>query len=106
MSNPLFTLTPATITFYKKKLSEGEHLRIFTKSGCSGKKIEIEFVDENRMSDDDILEQDGIKIFYNPEDSDFLKDLEIDYVKNLVGGTIEFHNPNAKNMCGCGSSWS
>jgi iron-sulfur cluster assembly accessory protein len=106
MSSLLFTLTPAAIAFYQKKLTNETFLKFSTKSGCSGKKIEIEFVNTEKIINCEVLEQDEIKVFYEKKDTEFLKDLEIDYVKNIVGGTIEFNNPKAKNRCGCGSSWS
>jgi iron-sulfur cluster assembly protein len=106
MSEKLFTLTPAAISYYQKKLKDHTRLKFSTKSGCSGKKLDIEFVEPEKVADCEVLDQDDIQVFYDKKDSEFIKGLRIDYVKNIVGGTIEFQNPNATNRCGCGSSWS
>jgi iron-sulfur cluster assembly accessory protein len=105
MNNPLFTLTPPAVAYYQKKLPADHCLKISSKSGCSGKKIEIDFVPPEKVSACEILEQNDIKIFYDTKDTEFLKDLSIDYVKNLVGGTIQYNKPDAENVCGCGQSW-
>jgi iron-sulfur cluster assembly accessory protein len=106
-TDKLFTLTPAAIAYYQKKMTDKRTcLRFFTKSGCADKKLEIEFVAKEKISGCEVLSQDDVEVFYNKEDADFLKGLIIDYVKNITGGKIELMNPNAVNMCGCGSSWS
>jgi iron-sulfur cluster assembly accessory protein len=73
--------------------------------GCSGFQYSMDF--ENQARDGDVsFEQDGVKVFVDPMSSMYLQGVTIDYVVGLQGAGFKFSNPNAKNTCGCGSSFS
>jgi iron-sulfur cluster assembly accessory protein len=36
----------------------------------------------------------------------YLNDVEVDYVETIEGAGFKFNNPQVKNTCGCGSSFS
>jgi iron-sulfur cluster assembly accessory protein len=36
----------------------------------------------------------------------YLDGASVDYVETLEGSGFKFNNPNVKNTCGCGSSFS
>lgn len=76
--------------------------------GCSGFSYAMTF--ENGHNDevgmDKVLEFDGLKVFVDQTSLLYLDNTEIDYVETLEGSGFKFNNPNVKNTCGCGSSFS
>ena len=62
---------------------------------------------ENEPKDgDSVYEFSGVKVFVDPMSSMYLQGVTVDYVVGLQGAGFKFHNPNARNTCGCGSSFS
>jgi iron-sulfur cluster assembly accessory protein len=73
--------------------------------GCSGFQYSMDF--ENAERDGDLsYEQDGVRLFIDPMSSMYLQGVTIDYVVGLQGAGFKFNNPNARNTCGCGSSFT
>jgi iron-sulfur cluster assembly accessory protein len=73
--------------------------------GCSGFQYSMDF--ENAAKDGDaVFEQDGLKLFVDPMSSMYLQGVTVDYVVGLQGAGFKFINPNARNTCGCGQSFS
>jgi iron-sulfur cluster assembly accessory protein len=73
--------------------------------GCSGFQYTMDF--ENDPKDGDVvLDQNGLKLFVDPMSAMYLQGVTVDYVQGLQGAGFKFINPNAKNTCGCGSSFS
>ena len=73
--------------------------------GCSGFQYSMDF--ENSQRDGDIVaEQDGIKLYVDPMSSMYLQGVTVDYVVGLQGAGFKFNNPNARNTCGCGQSFT
>jgi iron-sulfur cluster assembly protein len=56
--------------------------------------------------EDQIFESHGIKIFVNTSNLIYLEGIEVDYVKQGIKEGFCFNNPNAKEKCGCGESFS
>ena len=73
--------------------------------GCSGFQYSMDF-EEKAKEGDITLEQAGIKLYVDSMSSMYLQGVTIDYVQGLQGAGFKFNNPNAKNTCGCGSSFS
>ncbi len=73
--------------------------------GCSGFQYSMDFENAERDGDS-TFEQDGIKLFVDPMSSMYLTGVTVDYVVGLQGAGFKFNNPNAKNTCGCGQSFS
>lgn len=82
-------------------------LRVGTrKSGCSGFAYEVDYAEEVRP-DDVVFESQGVKIVVNSGSLPHLEGTQIDFVKtNLLNEGFEFRNPNIKDTCGCGESFS
>lgn len=74
--------------------------------GCSGFNYVLGFDDKVPSEFDLIFEQDGIKIVTDPKSLLYLAGMEIDFETSLMGRGFKFKNPNAKNSCGCGESFS
>jgi iron-sulfur cluster assembly accessory protein len=73
--------------------------------GCSGFQYSMDFENAEREGDV-VVEQDGLRLFVDPMSSMYLMGVTVDYVQGLQGAGFKFNNPNAKNTCGCGSSFS
>jgi hypothetical protein len=53
---------------------------------------------------DEVVEQDGAKVFIAPMAQMFLIGTEIDYEMDLLQAGFKFRNPNVAEACGCGES--
>ncbi len=85
----------------------GIGLRLGTKkSGCSGFSYVVDYVDQIKDSDH-VFECYGIKLVIDNSSLPFLEGMVVDFVKtNMLNEGFEFRNPNIKDMCGCGESFT
>ncbi|MGE8080697.1 HesB/IscA family protein [Peribacillus loiseleuriae] len=84
---------------------EGSFLRVAVKGGgCTGLSYGMGFEPDAGEADEE-LEQFGIKILVDKQDSPILNGTVIDYKQSLMGGGFTIENPNAIASCGCGSSF-
>lgn len=83
--------------------SKGLRLAV-TGGGCSGLSYKIEFGDSKPK--DNVLEFGDFKVFIDPKSVIYLKGIVLDFKDGLNGKGFSFDNPNAKNTCGCGESFS
>lgn len=91
-------------TFLEKR-GKGEGIRIGVKtSGCSGMAYSLEFVDEIQP-EDQVFEQDGVKVFVDPKSLVYLDGTQVDFTKEGLQEGFKFENPNVKESCGCGESF-
>lgn len=65
----------------------------------------LEFVDE-LAAEDQVFEQNGVKIIVDAKSLIHLDGTELDFVKEGLNEGFQFNNPNAKGECGCGESFS
>lgn len=72
--------------------------------GCSGLSYKIEFSEFKEK--DNVLTFDEVKVFIDPKSSIYLSGIVLDFQDGLKGKGFVFDNPNAKNTCGCGESFS
>ncbi|HEC19742.1 MAG TPA: iron-sulfur cluster assembly protein IscA [Gammaproteobacteria bacterium] len=85
---------------------KGVGLRLGVKtSGCSGMAYVIEFADEIG-SDDQVFEDKGVKVLVDPKSLIYLDGTELDYAKEGLNEGFKFNNPNVKDSCGCGESFT
>ena len=70
--------------------------------GCLGLSYHLSFV--HQPAEDDYVIQGGIAIAC--ADLEMLQGLSVDYAEDLMGGNFRFENPQASDICGCGSSFS
>ncbi len=90
-----------------EKRGSGIGLRLGTKkSGCSGFAYLVDYADE--VSEQDVVFEDhGVKVVVDRASLPRLDGMELDYVKsNILNEGFEFRNPNVKDSCGCGESFS
>ena len=92
-------------TFLEKR-GKGVGVRLGVKTtGCSGMAYTIEFADEIEDSDA-VFEQDGVKVLVNPKSLVYLDGTELDFAKEGLNEGFKFNNPNEKDRCGCGESFT
>ena len=104
----MITITENAVKQIRKFLTnrgKGEGIRIGVKtSGCSGMAYTLEFVDE-MQPEDQVFEQDGVKVFIDPKSMVYLDGTQVDFAKEGLQEGFKFENPNAKESCGCGESF-
>lgn len=81
-------------------------IRLAVKAGgCSGFTYIPLTVAIRPSPHDNIFESNGIRIFVDPKSLFIVKGTKIDYNTRNLLGEFMFNNPNAKNSCGCGTSF-
>ncbi|HEU4384221.1 MAG TPA: iron-sulfur cluster insertion protein ErpA [Anaeromyxobacteraceae bacterium] len=104
------SLTAKAVEMVKEAMAQenlaGHGIRVgVVGGGCSGFQYSMDFENQPREGDL-VMEQDGVKLYVDPMSSMYLQGVTIDYVQGLQGAGFKFQNPNARNTCGCGSSFS
>lgn len=96
----------ARVQAFLMKRGKGIGLRLGVKtSGCSGLAYKLEFVDSSNP-DDRVFESNGIKIFVDAKSLQYLDGTILDYTKEGLQEGFKFTNPNVKDECGCGESFT
>ena len=81
-------------------------LRVGIKGGgCSGLSYNLGFDSEPRKGDK-VFERENVKLFCDLKSYIYLNNTVLDFDSGLMGKGFQFLNPNAKNTCGCGESFS
>lgn len=103
------TMTPAAAEHIRRSLSargHGEGIRLGVRtSGCSGMAYVLEFVDAP-ADGDQVYETDGVKVVVDPKSLAYLEGTELDFVREGLNEGFKFNNPNTRDACGCGESFS
>lgn len=76
------------------------------KSGCSGYSYKLDFGNSYDLKNFEIIDQDGAKVLIDPKATMFLLGSIMDYRQDKLASRFVFDNPNEKNTCGCGESFS
>ena len=88
----------------KQGISDGG-LRVGVKGGgCSGLSYTFSWEREPRLGDE-VFQEHGATIFVDKKSLLFLNGTTLDYDTALITKGFVFHNPNAKQTCGCGTSF-
>ena len=94
------------ITKYLEERGSGIGIRVAVKTtGCSGLMYVMEPVDRVLSEDIKFCSQ-GIEVFIDPKSIVYLDGIQMDYVKQGLNQGFEFKNPNVKQACGCGESFT
>lgn len=75
-----------------------------TGGGCSGLSYKMEFSAPKEK--DNVMTFGDLRVLIDPKSSIYLKGIVLDFKDGLTGKGFVFDNPNAKNTCGCGESFS
>ncbi len=104
------TLTPGAVEQLNEirrseNIPESHSLRIGVKGGgCSGFSYILGF--DTAKESDETYEISGIRVLMQKAHAIYLLGMEIDFLNGLGNRGFTFNNPNAKETCGCGTSFS
>jgi iron-sulfur cluster assembly protein len=73
------------------------------KGGCAGMEYTMEWA-ASAGKFDEVVEQDGARIFIDPQAVLYLLGTEMDYKVDKLSAQFVFNNPNQSGACGCGES--
>ncbi len=76
------------------------------KSGCSGYAYKLDFGNSSDLKNFETINKDGAKVLIDPKATMFLLGSVMDYRQDKLASRFVFDNPNEKNTCGCGESFS
>ena len=106
----MITVTPQASAQIKNLISGKQGascdagLRIAVENGgCSGMQY-VMSIDEKKPGDLIFPGQDA-NVFVDPASLVFIDGSSIDYADGLTAAGFRIHNPNAKQSCGCGTSF-
>jgi iron-sulfur cluster assembly protein len=103
------TLTDAAarrVSSYLEKRGGGLGLRLgVKKTGCSGFAYVVDYADAIQP-EDVIFEQYGVKVLVSRDNLAYLDGTQVDFVRQGLNESFQFHNPNVKDECGCGESFN
>jgi iron-sulfur cluster assembly protein len=106
----LITLTDNAIsevkTIMEGKQLDHAFLRVGVQAGgCTGMTYQLKFDTETKPADIS-FEVEGVRVAVDEKSAPYLTGMTLDFSRDLVGGGFKFSNPNAKQSCGCGESFS
>jgi len=102
------TLSAGAVEHLKElsDLPEPKLIRVGVRNrGCSGLAYHLEYVDKPSTFDE-TLEQDGVKVLIDSKALFSIIGSEMDWVEDKLSQRFVFKNPNIKEQCGCGESFS
>ena len=89
----------------QKPENEGKLFRVYVEQGgCSGMQYAMTF-DEKRP-DDLSAEMHGVAILVDRFSAQYLRGALVDFSDSLTAGGFKITNPNARQSCGCGKSFT
>ena len=109
VTEPVVQLTPSAAEEIKALLTKpenaGKTFRLYVdQGGCSGMQYSMIF-DEKR-TEDLASEVYGVPLLVDPFSAQFLRGATVDFSDSLTGGGFKISNPNARQSCGCGKSFT
>jgi iron-sulfur cluster assembly protein len=75
------------------------------KTGCSGFAYAIDYARE-AGANDRVFEERGVRVVVDQKSLGMLDGVEVDFVRDGLNQAFKFRNPNVKDECGCGESFS
>lgn len=107
----IISLTDAAISRIQKLLKQKNAPAVFRiavdDDGCSGKQYVVDVIAKAKENDQAVEITKDLVIYIDPQSIKFLQGSILDCEeKNLGMWQWIFRNPNAKNTCGCGESFS
>lgn len=103
------TVTPAALAHFRRQLATqtGKSVRLsIKKSGCTGFMYVIDLVEQGAVDDAHYHLDEGVELYVAHDALPIVTGTQIDLVKEGINRQIKFLNPNVKDECGCGESFS
>lgn len=89
----------------RKEENANKNLRLYVEQGgCSGMQYAMTF-DEERPGDVKV-EAQGVAVVVDAFSLEYLRGARVDFSADLTRGGFKISNPNAKQSCGCGKSFT
>jgi iron-sulfur cluster assembly accessory protein len=109
VTEPVVTLTQSAANEIKTLLEKPENgskiLRLYVEQGgCSGMQYSMVF--DERRPDDFSAEMHGVSVLVDPFSANYLRGTVVDFSDSLTNGGFKISNPNARQSCGCGKSFT
>ncbi len=109
MTIPIIKLSDNAASRIKEIMASAQKdsigVRISVKSGgCAGMSYVMEYSKEVN-SNDELIEDKGVKVFIDSAAIMYLLGTEMDYKKQEFSSSFVFNNPNETERCGCGESF-
>ncbi|KIM84698.1 hypothetical protein PILCRDRAFT_818313 [Piloderma croceum F 1598] len=102
------TVTPEAVLRLKALLTSPtpQLIRIGVRNkGCAGLSYHLDYV-ENPGKFDEVVEQDGVKVLIDSKALFSIIGSEMDWKEDSLSSKFVFKNPNIKDACGCGESFT
>jgi iron-sulfur cluster assembly protein len=81
-------------------------LRLFVQGGgCSGLTYGMSF-DHQETGDEIAYQSEGLKVVVDHASAPLLDGIKVDFLLGLEASGFKIYNPNAKETCSCGKSFS
>ncbi len=91
---------------YLQNRGKGVGLRLGVRTtGCSGMAYVLEFADDVDEGDT-VFEDNNVKIIVDAKSLLYLDGTELDFAREGLNEGFKFNNPNVKDECGCGESFT
>jgi iron-sulfur cluster assembly accessory protein len=88
-------------------LKRSKELFLYCKSGgCNGLEYVLEPCDAKPVDSETQILDSGVSLHTCNQSMFYLLGTGIDWQEDVMGSRFIFSNPNAKSMCGCGSTFS
>ncbi|KAI0757699.1 hypothetical protein C8Q80DRAFT_1092260 [Daedaleopsis nitida] len=107
-SKAAITLTPTAVERLRNLLKSPtpQMIRIGVRNkGCAGLSYHLEYV-EKAAKFDEVVEQDGVKVLIDSKALFSIIGSEMDWKEDGLSAKFAFKNPNIKDACGCGESFT
>jgi len=73
--------------------------------GCAGLSYHLDYVDRPGRFDE-VVEQDGVQVLIDSKALFSIIGSEMDWREDNLSARFAFNNPNIKDACGCGESFT
>lgn len=94
------------IKSFLEKRGKGVGLRLAVRTtGCSGLAYVLEFADEV-AANDEVFEDNDVTVVIDKKSLVYLDGTELDFTREGLNEGFKFNNPNVKDECGCGESFT
>jgi len=108
-TEPVVILTESAASEIKSLLAKpenaGKNFRVYIEEGgCSGMQYAMVF--DERRADDVSGEVHGVLVLVDPFSAQYLRGAMVDFSDSLTAGGFRISNPQARQTCGCGKSFT
>ncbi|KXN89808.1 Iron-sulfur assembly protein 1 [Leucoagaricus sp. SymC.cos] len=101
-------ITPTAVSRLRALLSgpTPQLIRIGVRNkGCAGLSYHLDYVDQPGKFDE-VVEQDGVRVLIDSKALFSIIGSEMDWKEDALSAKFAFKNPNIKDACGCGESFT